>query len=103
MSKAEYEAAYSLACANPGPVSREIARQQIAAGRLRGYLAYDESVSIGWCNVNDKAGFLSASSYSLAAISSAAESSFSRKSSGIFPSRRGSQCSASKQSAAYKN
>ena len=57
MSKAEYEAAYSLACANPGSVSREMARQQIAAGRLRGYLAYDESVSIGWCNVNDKASF----------------------------------------------
>ena len=40
-----------------GGVSRKVAKQQIDAGLLRGYLAYDEGVAIGWCNVNDKANF----------------------------------------------
>lgn len=36
---------------------RKIARQQIASGILKGYLAYVDGISIGWCNVNDKANF----------------------------------------------
>lgn len=57
MSKAEYEASYSSARADPGRVSREIAARQIASGLLRGYLAYDGELAVGWCNVNDKASF----------------------------------------------
>lgn len=35
----------------------QLAKQQIASGVLRGYLAYADDVSIGWCNANDKANF----------------------------------------------
>jgi Predicted acetyltransferase len=38
---------------DPGSVSREIAERQIADGVLRGYLAYADGKSIGWCNAND--------------------------------------------------
>ena len=38
-------------------VLREIVIQQIASKALRGYLAYVDGVSIGWCNANDKASF----------------------------------------------
>ncbi len=43
--------------ADMGIVSRRIAESQIASGTLRGYLAYDDGVAIGWCNANDKANF----------------------------------------------
>lgn len=36
---------------------REIVVRQITSGSLRGYLAYVEGLSIGWCNANDKAKF----------------------------------------------
>jgi len=36
---------------------REIAERQIASSALKGYLAYADDVSIGWCNANDKANF----------------------------------------------
>ena len=36
---------------------REIVVRQITSGALRGYLAYIDGLSIGWCNVNDKANF----------------------------------------------
>lgn len=36
---------------------REIVERQIKLGVLQGYLAYVDGVSIGWCNVNDKANF----------------------------------------------
>jgi GNAT superfamily N-acetyltransferase len=35
----------------------EIVVRQITSGALRGYLAYVDGVSIGWCNANDKANF----------------------------------------------
>jgi len=35
----------------------EIVARQITSGALRGYLAYVDGVSIGWCNANDKANF----------------------------------------------
>ena len=58
MSKAEYEMIYnSLDNADLGRVSREMAEQQIEKGILRGYLAYIDGVSIGWCNVNDRANY----------------------------------------------
>lgn len=43
--------------ADMGLVSRKIAEQQINSGALRGYLAFDGGVAIGWCNANDKANF----------------------------------------------
>ncbi|MCL2488820.1 MAG: GNAT family N-acetyltransferase [Oscillospiraceae bacterium] len=38
-------------------VLRKIAEQQIESGALRGYLAFVDGISIGWCNTNDKANF----------------------------------------------
>ena len=38
-------------------VLRKIAEQQIETGALKGYLAFVDGVSIGWCNANDKANF----------------------------------------------
>lgn len=58
MSRAQYTSAYDhVAGADLGSASRKIAEQQIAAGILRGYLAFVDDISIGWCNVNDKANF----------------------------------------------
>lgn len=42
---------------DPGRVSREVAERQIADGVLRGYLAYVDGKSIGWCNANDRANY----------------------------------------------
>lgn len=42
---------------DPGRVSREVAERQIADGILRGYLAYVDGKSIGWCNANDRANY----------------------------------------------
>ena len=36
---------------------REIVVRQIESRSLRGYLAYVDGVSIGWCNANDRANF----------------------------------------------
>ncbi len=38
-------------------VLRETVVRQITSGALRGYLAYADGMSIGWCNCNDKANF----------------------------------------------
>ena len=43
--------------ADIGRISREVAERQIKLGALQGYLAYDGSLAIGWCNCNDKANF----------------------------------------------
>jgi len=40
-----------------GKIAREIAERQIADGVLRGYLAYVDGMSIGWCNANDRANY----------------------------------------------
>ena len=42
---------------NPGLASRKIAEQQIEDGVLRGYLAYVDGKSIGWCNANDRGNY----------------------------------------------
>lgn len=42
---------------DPGRLSREEAERQIDSGILRGYLAFVDGVSIGWCNANDKANY----------------------------------------------
>ena len=57
MSRQEYQEAYDKAKENPGPASRAIAERQIHAGVLRGYLAYVDGKSIGWCNANDRANY----------------------------------------------
>ena len=36
---------------------RQAAQKQIESGAIRGYLAFVDGVSIGWCNANDKANF----------------------------------------------
>lgn len=36
---------------------KESAARQIASGTLRGYLAFDNDLAVGWCNANDKANF----------------------------------------------
>jgi len=40
-----------------GRASREVAERQINTGILRGYLAYVDGVSIGWCNTNDRSNY----------------------------------------------
>ena len=59
MTKEQYQAAYDdpEVQQNPGPASRKVAEQQIADGVLRGYLAYVDGKSIGWCNANDRANY----------------------------------------------
>jgi GNAT superfamily N-acetyltransferase len=42
---------------DPGRISREVAERQIADGVLRGYLAYIDGKSIGWCNANDRSNY----------------------------------------------
>lgn len=36
-----------------GRVARQLAQAQIASGALKGYLAYDGDIAVGWCNAND--------------------------------------------------
>lgn len=57
MTKAQYQAVYDRAKLDPGRVSREVAERQIADGVLRGYLAYADGKSIGWCNANGRANY----------------------------------------------
>ena len=58
MSKEQYQAALDNAeGSDPGRAAREVAERQIADGVLRGYLAYVEGQSIGWCNANDRANY----------------------------------------------
>ncbi len=47
-------AAYGGGADNLVRAQREIVERQIASNALRGYLAYVDGVSIGWCNANDK-------------------------------------------------
>ena len=59
MTKMQYHEAYDNPEAeqNPGPASRKVAERQISDGVLRGYLAYADGKSIGWCNANDRANY----------------------------------------------
>jgi GNAT superfamily N-acetyltransferase len=58
MTKEQANAAFDKADGSDiGRVSRKVAEQQIDSGILRGYLAFADSVAIGWCNANDKANF----------------------------------------------
>ena len=58
MTKEQAKAALDNAVGqDPGSVSRGVAERQIADGALRGYLAYVDGKSIGWCNANDRANY----------------------------------------------
>lgn len=60
MTKEQAKASYENMIAkglDPGHASREEAERQIADGVLRGYLAYVDGKSIGWCNANDRANY----------------------------------------------
>ena len=58
MSKEQAKVAYENADGlDGGQISRKAAEQQIEAGILRGYLAFVDSVAVGWCNSNDRANF----------------------------------------------
>jgi len=60
MTKEQVKAALDYAKANgldDGQISRKVAGEQIAAGILRGYLAFVDGMAIGWCNANDRANY----------------------------------------------
>ena len=58
MTKEQCQAAYdNNDWSDPGRSSREAAEQQIADGVLRGYLAYVDGKSIGWCNANARENY----------------------------------------------
>ena len=56
-AKQKKEALENIDISDLGRASRSVAERQIAAGALRGYLAYANGVSIGWCNANDRANY----------------------------------------------
>ncbi len=58
MTKEQASAAFdNVDEADMGLAARRVAERQIETGILRGYLAYDDGLSIGWCNANDKASY----------------------------------------------
>jgi GNAT superfamily N-acetyltransferase len=58
MTKEQAKAAFdNVDGAAIGRVARKVAEQQINSDILRGYLAFVDGLSIGWCNANDKANF----------------------------------------------
>lgn len=58
MTRQQYQAAYDdVEGSDIGRLSRDIAERQIADGVLRGYLAYVDGKSIGWCNANDRSNY----------------------------------------------
>lgn len=38
-------------------VLRESAVRMVRAGKIRGYLAFDQGISVGWCNANDRMNY----------------------------------------------
>jgi GNAT superfamily N-acetyltransferase len=60
MTKEQYQTVYDRITTeglDPGCASREVAERQIADSVLRGYLAYVDGKSIGWCNANGRANY----------------------------------------------
>ncbi len=43
---------------------RASARQMVLDGRIRGYLAYDGGLSVGWCNANDRMNYFRVGEFS---------------------------------------
>lgn len=44
---------------------RKSAERMVAEGVIQGYLAYDDNVSIGWCNANDKSNYVRVGEFNL--------------------------------------
>jgi len=44
---------------------RKSAERMVADGIIQGYLAYDNNISIGWCNANDKRNYVRVGEFSL--------------------------------------
>lgn len=44
---------------------RETAAVMVAGGLIRGYLAYDGALSIGWCNANDRSSYVRVGEFDL--------------------------------------
>lgn len=44
---------------------RESAVQMLRAGKIRGYLAYDGGIAIGWCNANDRLNYYRVGAFDL--------------------------------------
>lgn len=64
MTRAQEKAAYeNVRPEDMGNAARAAAQAQIASGAMRGYLAYDSGVCIGWCNANDRANYPADSTY----------------------------------------
>jgi GNAT superfamily N-acetyltransferase len=54
MTKEQWKVAFeNVEWSDMGRAARCVAERQIEAGALRGYLAYVDGLSIGWCNAND--------------------------------------------------
>lgn len=50
---------------------RKSAERMVAQNIIQGYLAYDDTLSIGWCNANDKNSYVRVGDFSLDAIPAA--------------------------------
>ncbi len=50
---------------------RKSAERMVAQNIIQGYLAYDDTISIGWCNANDKNNYVRVGDFSLDAIPAA--------------------------------
>jgi len=58
MTKTQAKEAFdNVDWSDAGRVARGVAERQIETGILRGYLAYENGLSIGWCNANDRANY----------------------------------------------
>ncbi len=44
---------------------RESAERMVASGEIRGYLAYDRGVPVGWCNANDRMNYCRTGEFNL--------------------------------------
>ena len=77
MTNEALQADFARAQANGGGVEdyrlvlRESAAEMIARNSIQGYLAYDDGVSIGWCNANDKRSYTHFGEFDLDAMDEA--------------------------------
>lgn len=47
---------------------RRSAKRMVEQGIIQGYLAYDDGISVGWCNANDKKRYMRVGEFSLDAV-----------------------------------
>ena len=48
---------------------RESAERMVQAGEIKGYLAYDNGIAIGWCNSNDRMSYYRTGEFDLHTLS----------------------------------